>query len=496
MPNVFTGRIDNFPEKILHDEILEPQFIYEVENLLEYYINIEQVMLLEYVKMICISKSQGAEINEILKSITKEILVASPENNMSDILFAIEKHVENSLTESVPFWHADRSRNDVQACAQLMFARQELLELITKLGIFIEEILNLAKQYTDTPMPGYTHFQSAQIITPGFYLSAMADELIQIHRNWMHTYDNINRSPLTAGAMAGVELDWNSESLASLLGFRGTSSNALKSVASRQWILQISAELSVFSVLISRFLTDLMLWGSSEYHFIDLPGNLSGISSAMPQKKNFPIIERIRGKCSHVAAFHNNFILGQKNTPYTNLVETSKESTTYFIDLSHTSQSILTLLTLVIQHLSFNKDKMLHLCKKDYFGGFSLANFLTIRENIPYRKSQVITGRYIMEAMRMNLSPEEYNVHILEQKCAEEGFSIHNPTEILALSFDVENNLNLKKSHGSTNPSIVQKSIDFQLEEVTKCKSNLMSRLAKLSTAESEREDQLSSFLN
>nr|WP_154985006.1 lyase family protein [Paenibacillus xylanexedens] len=495
MSNAFTGRIDNFPKEILHDEILEPQFNYEVEHLLQYYIQIEQVMLLEYVKMQCVSKNQGAEINNVLTSITKELLVASPENNMSDILFAIEKNVESSLSDPVPYWHADRSRNDVQACAQLMFARQELLQLITKLGFLIDEILNLAKQYTDTPMPGYTHFQSAQIITPGFYLSAMLDELIQIHKNWIHTYDNVNKSPLAAGAMAGVELNWDRDALARLLGFSDTNNNALRSVASRQWVLQISAELSVFSVLISRFLTDLMLWGSSEFQFIDLPGSLSGISSAMPQKKNFPILERIRGKCSHLAAFHNNFILGQKNTPYSNLVETSKESSTYFIDLSHTSQSILTLLTLVIQHLNFKEDRMLSICKKDYFGGFSLANFLTIRDNIPYRKSQVIAGRYIMEAMRLNLSPQEYNVHILEQKCAEEGFSIQNPAEILSLSFDVENNLNLKTSYGSTNPSMVKTRIEHQLEETTQCKNNLESRVASLLSSQIEREKQLARFL-
>ncbi|MFD2122944.1 lyase family protein [Streptomyces cirratus] len=59
------------------------------------------------------------------------------------------------------------------------------------------------------PMPGYTHFQAAQVITPGFHLAAVAEHLLHTQRRLVQTYDGIDACPLGAGAMAGQELPWD-----------------------------------------------------------------------------------------------------------------------------------------------------------------------------------------------------------------------------------------------------------------------------------------------
>src|SRR5690606_24929425 len=121
---------------------------------------------------------------------------------------------------------------------------------------------------------------AAQIISPGFYLSAMAEELFMTYQNLKHRFEYINQCPFGAGAMAGSEIRWDRERVAHSLGFRCARRHALVSVASRNYTLQIGAELSNFGLLISRFISDFILWGSSEFHLIDLPDELSGISSA------------------------------------------------------------------------------------------------------------------------------------------------------------------------------------------------------------------------
>ncbi|MEK8104314.1 lyase family protein [Micromonospora sp. M12] len=173
-------------------------------------------------------------------------------------------------------------------------------------------------------MPGYTHFQAAQVSTPGFYLAAVSEEVLHTLRRLLSTYDGIDACPLGSGAMTGQELAWDRDRLARSLGFRRVQPIALTSVASRRWVLEVTGDLGVLGVTLSRFGTDLLTWGSGEYGFIDLPDELSGISSAMPQKKNFPVLERIRGRTAHLTAYHLDAVLGQRNTPYTNLVEVSR----------------------------------------------------------------------------------------------------------------------------------------------------------------------------
>lgn len=488
MGGTLTGRISDTPAHILHEEVLQPQFTYEVEYLLPAYIQIEQAMLLEYVRMGWIQVEEAEKISQALQGIHRDTLVADPEQNMSDIAFAIERWVEASLPAPVNAWHMDRSRNDFQACAQVMFGRSQWLGLMEDLQELIQSIHTLAERYREIPMPGYTHYQSAQIITPGYYLVGMNEELVHTMSRWLQVYDELNQCPLGSGAMSGVELDWDRDRLADLLGFRLPRANALAAVASRGWVLRMSSELSVFSVTISRFVTDLIQWGSSELNFIDLPDRLSGISSAMPQKKNFPILERIRGKSAHLSAFHLDMVLGQRNTSFTNLVEVSKEAGAHLLTLFQNTQSLFRLLTLVTDHLSFKKTEMLSICERDFFGGFTLANRLTMEAGIPYRKSQIIVGRYIRSAIELGWTPTEIQPQLLKEKCMEAGFEVPDLAEMLATSFDVQGSLYMKGSEGSTHPEKVLKLLLQQKERAQQLQEERAERQSQLSVADSQRE--------
>jgi len=455
-PDPLSGRVTSAPSVLLHDEILAPQFRYEAENLLPWYVTIEKVLALEYGRMTLVPETQVRQIGRLLSDVTAQSIQASPADNMSDIAFALERFLERQLGSPVPAWHVDRSRNDLQACAQLLFARQQLMRTAEHLLRFAETAHRVAADHLDIPMPGYTHQQTAQIITPGFYLSAVADQAIHTLSRLLNTYDGIDLCPLGAGAMAGQELPWDRNRMAGLLGFRAARDHALAAVASRDWSLEITAELSILGVALSRFATDLMSWGSGEYGFIDLPDDLSGISSAMPQKKNYPVLERIRGRTAHLSAFHLDLVLGQRNTPYSNSVEVSKEAGTYLLPAFTTTRSVLLLLTTVLDNLHFNQDRMLEVCERDYLGGFTLANLLTLDENVPWRKAQVIAGQYIVAAVGRGLPPRETAPDLLHDTALRHGFTLTQPGRALTLAFDVRESLRRKRSAGSTHPDAVR----------------------------------------
>ncbi|MFD7904906.1 argininosuccinate lyase [Kitasatospora sp. NPDC059747] len=451
-----TGRITANPHTLLHEEVLAPQFEFELEHLLPWYLAIEKVLALEYLRMGLIDAGQAELIGKALHGITAATVSADPERNMSDIAFALERHVDHHLPAPVPAWHVDRSRNDLQACAQVMFARHQLALTADALLALGRSAHRLAGETTELLMPGYTHAQAAQVITPGYYFAAVGEEVLLAARRLLTAHDEIDLCPLGAGAMAGQELAWDRDRAARLLGFAGPRPHALVAVASRDWALRITGELALFGVVLSRFTTDLISWGSSEYGFIDLPDAYAGISSAMPQKKNFPLLERIRGKTAHLAAFHVDTLTGQRNTPYSNSVEVSKEAGANVLTAFRTARSAFTLATAVLDNLEFRADRMREACEREYLGGFTLANLLTLDEGVPWRTAQVVAGGYVLAAAEQGASPRDVRPDLLRQVAKDHGFEIAEPQRLLATAFDTDASIRRKVSAGSTRPEEVR----------------------------------------
>jgi argininosuccinate lyase len=450
-----TGRIDTGPSEIIRVEVLEPQFAYEVRCLLPHYVAIEKVFALEYRRMGLISGEQAAAVAALLDSAGPAVRAADPAATMSDIAFALEEHVRRGLAGPLPAWHVDRSRNDFQACAQLMYLKESAADVAADMVRLWRAVDRLAVRHLDDPMPGYTHFQAAQIISPGFSLAAFGDELLHSTERLLAARSQIDASPLGAGAMAGQELPWDRERMAALLGFGTTQASALTSVASRRAAAEITAELSLFGVAVSRYVTDMLTWGSSDCGYIDLPDELSGISAAMPQKKNFPVLERIRGRSAHLAAFHVDVLLGQRNTPYTNLVEVSKEAGAHIADAVAAARSLLRLFTLVLSNLTFRTDVMRSACERQFFGGFTLANRLTLDHGVPWRVAQVIVGGYVRAMLARNARPDQTDPGLLRAAAAEHGCSLGDVAQALAEAFDVDRALRAKSTPGSTHPDAV-----------------------------------------
>ncbi|MEU6466412.1 lyase family protein [Streptomyces sp. NPDC046976] len=465
-PTRLSGRVSAGPSHLLRTEVLNPQFDAEVHNLLPHYVAIEKALVTEYVRMGILAEGSAREIDTLLDSVDRDSMTERSAASMSDMAFTLERQVEDGLSEPVPAWHVDRSRNDYQACAQLLFGRSRLLEAAATLLEFGRAAHRLAGCHTEHPMPGYTHLQAAQIISPGFYLAALSEQAQHASRRLLFTYDSIDACPLGAGAMSGQTLPWDRQRLARSLGFQRVQPLALTSVAYRGWTVEITGEFEILGVQLSRFVTDLMAWGSSAYGFLDLPDELSGISSAMPQKKNFPILERIRGRLAHLSSTHLDTVLGQRNTAFSNSVEVSKEAGTELPRAFDAFESALRLFTVVLDNARFDVDRMARACEKEFLGGFALANRLTLDEGVPWRLAQVIAGRYIVMAMDAGLEPAQADPGLLTTAAAESGRRLTDPNALLRGVFEVAGALWSMNSAGSTHPQAVGEVLADQEREL------------------------------
>lgn len=460
-PIKLTGRVDSGPSRLLHDEILEPQFRYETEHLLKWYVLIEKILLLEYRRLGLIDERGTRTLAGALHELDQTGLEPDPKGNLSDPAFAIERAVTASQHEPVVAWHVDRSRNDLQATAQLMAAREWMYAAAEELLELVRVTIDVARRFRELTIPGYTQLQAAQVMSPGFYLAALADRVLGTLGQLLDSHDRVNLSPLGAGALTGQEVPFDRERMAWLGGFSGPRPHALVAVASRDWALRLAADVAVFGVTLSRFTTDLMDWGSGDRGLLVLPDRLCGISSAMPQKRNHPVLERIRGRTAHLSSCFADVALAQRNTPFTNMVEVSKESTSRVLDLFRTLGSVSRLLRTVLGEVSFDVDRARKACGEHFLGGFTLANQLTLGAGVPWRQAQVIAGRYITAAIERGARPSELDPAELATAAAEDGFELADPETPLRRAFH-DDPLRTKVTAGSTHPEAVSTVLDEQ----------------------------------
>jgi argininosuccinate lyase len=149
-------------------------------------------------------------------------------------------------------------------------------------------------------MPGYTHTQRAMPTTVGTWLgsfgAALADdlELLQAARKI------IDQNPL--GSVAGFGEDvfgLDREYTTKEMGFSKTQENPIYCAMSRGKFENIILQaLSQVMFDLGKLANDLVWFTSKEFNFFDLPEEFKTGSSVMPQKKNFDLLELVRGNSS------------------------------------------------------------------------------------------------------------------------------------------------------------------------------------------------------
>ncbi|MEW6226529.1 MAG: argininosuccinate lyase, partial [Bacillota bacterium] len=243
--------------------------------------------------------------------------VADLDPSVEDLHFNIERWlIERTGPEVGGRMHTGRSRNDLHATLDRMIAKDRLNELLDLLILLREQLLRLASENLATVMTGYTHLQPAQPITLGHYMCALASAFERDTRRLEAAYETINQCPLGAGALAGTGFPINRELTADLLGFDGIVENSLDAVASRDWVPELLAALSIMMTGISRLAMDLYLWYTDEFSYIDLDGSIAAVSSIMPQKKNPITLEHCKAKAAHVYGALIASLASLKNVPF------------------------------------------------------------------------------------------------------------------------------------------------------------------------------------
>ena len=185
--------------------------------------------------------------------------------------------------------HTGRSRQDIASTIARLNLRDGLASVIEALITAREKLLALASRHTETIIPAYTHGVQAQPTTFAHYLLALASAMARSVERMQQVYSRVNRSPLGAAALATSSFPLDRERLAKLLGFSGLVENAYdaKHLGPVDSALEVAGAIAIAAVQIGQFAQDIHAqYAAPQPWFMLAAGELTGVSSIMPQKRN------------------------------------------------------------------------------------------------------------------------------------------------------------------------------------------------------------------
>lgn len=353
------------------------------------------------------------ELNEILKDIEEGKLQIGFDHE------DIHTFIESTLTERIGDLgkkiHTGRSRNDQVATDFRMYLGKEVDSLVELLRNLDKALISIAEDNLDTILSGYTHMQKAQPLTLGHYLMAYFEMFRRDIERLLDANKRIMIMPLGSGALAGTTFALDREYTCKLLGFNDISYNSLDGVSDRDFAIELTGDLSIIMMHLSRFCEEIILWSTSEFGYVDVGEGFSTGSSIMPQKKNPDVAELIRGKTGRVYGSNMALLTMMKSLPlaYNKDMQEDKEAV---FDALDTVKACVDIFTGMIKSITFNKDRMYKASEDGYTNATDLADYL-VKKGVPFRESHGISGQIVNFAIKQNKKLSEIAIEDYKSLC-------------------------------------------------------------------------------
>lgn len=399
-----------------------------------------------------ISKEDSLEIigglKEILADIESGALELDP--NAEDIHMFIEAELTKRLGDVGKRLHTSRSRNDQVAVDIRLYLRDEIKEVYSLVKELAVTLVKMAKEHTETVMPGYTHLQRAQPITFAHHLMAYVWMLIRDMERLRDASDRMNYCPLGSGALAGTTYKTNRRQTAELLGFTAPMPNSLDGVSDRDFCVELCCALSLIMTHLSRFSEEIVMWCSWEFKFIELDDAFATGSSIMPQKKNPDVTELIRGKTGRVNGDLVTLLSMLKGLPLAYNKDMQEDKEAIFDAVDNVKLCLKTFIPMLAT-MKVLKENMRNAAARGFINATDCADYL-VKKGMPFRDAYKITGTLVALCIENGLTLETLPI---EEYTAMTDLFTDDVYEAISLDTCVKE----RKSEGGPSPDAVREQI-------------------------------------
>ena len=310
-----------------------------------------------------------------------------------DVHTAIEKNLIEKIGEVGERIHLGRSRNDQVLTALRLYYLDAIDEIIISAEKLCEEIRVLDGKQGSIELPGTTHMQHAMpssvSLWCGAYLEAFEDNI----EGMIQAKRRSNKNPLGSAAGYGTPgLPVDRAFTTNKLGFEVTHEPVTAPQLSRgKAESHLLFELSLLMQDLGRLSSDLLLYYTQEYRYIDLAVEVTTGSSIMPQKRNPDVLELIRASSATVLSCLNESMMVMSKLPSGFQRDLQKIKAPLFKAIDNTIESV-DIMAYVISTMKFLPENIK--LDDDLFAAEE-AYKLVLNKGLSFRKAyQQIAGKY------------------------------------------------------------------------------------------------------
>jgi argininosuccinate lyase len=311
-----------------------------------------------------------------------------------DVHTLIDRLLHEEAGDVASKLHTGRSRNDQVATATRLWTMDAVARTDAAVRQLQQVILDQAAALGDALMPSYTHLQRAQPIAAAHWMLAHFWPLERDRARLAAVARAAAVLPLGAGAVAGCAFPISRTLLQGSLGFAGVTPNSMDAVSDRDFVAEMLFALALLGTHLSRLAEDLIIYGSSEFGFVQFGDTFSTGSSMMPQKRNPDAFELTRGASARVLGDLTTLLATLKGLPSSYNKDLQDDKRALF-DAFDTMSLVLAAAAGALAECTFRPDRMRGALSSAMLAT-ELADYL-VAKGASFREAHASVGRLVRE---------------------------------------------------------------------------------------------------
>jgi argininosuccinate lyase len=367
-----------------------------------------------------------------------------------DVHTLIDRLLHDQVGAVASKLHTGRSRNDQVATSSRMWAMDAAQRLSDKVRDLQQLLVDRASNLETVVMPGYTHLQRAIPISAAHWLLSHFWPLERDRQRLRAAQKAAAVLPLGSGALAGCAYPVSRTLLQGTLGFDGVSQNSVDAVSDRDYVIELVFACAMVGAHLSRLAEDLIIYGSSEFGFVQFGETFTSGSSMMPQKRNPDALEIARGTAARLLGDHVSLLATIKGLPSSYNKDLQDDKRALF-DAVDTLLLVLPGVSGAIAESTFVPERMAAAVSTTMLAT-DLADYL-VRKGATFREAHAAVGQLI------KLSETEKTDLAQLPRAAFTRVSALFADDV-GDALNVRNSLELRSVEGGTAPSAVRVQLD------------------------------------
>jgi argininosuccinate lyase len=406
-------------------------------------------MALYHANLLTLAESR--ELERGLDAVAKRFADGeAPAPSDEDVHTMIDRLLHQEVGDVASKLHTGRSRNDQVATATRLWSMEAATRLDAAVRGLQRVMVDQAHGLETALMPSYTHMQRAIPVSAAHWLLSHFWPLERDRVRVRAAARAAGVLPLGSGAVAGSAYPVSRVLIQGSLGFGSISPNSIDAVSDRDFVAELLFAATMIGTHLSRLAEDLIIYGSSEFGFVQFGDAYTSGSSMMPQKRNPDALELARGSAARVLGDLTTLIATLKGLP-TSYNKDLQDDKRVLFDAIDTLLLVLPAVAGALAECEFKPARM-RAALSSTMMATDLADYL-VRRGATFREAHGAVGRLIRQC-----EEEKVELHTLPLTAFTSAHQLFGTDVFDALS--ASQSVEQREVDGGTGPRAVRAQLE------------------------------------